>query len=89
MCDTTSMFYSKDYETVRVPIRHEILTVEVDKITNLIVKDGQVVVDEPGYRPVRITRGMIDGHIRVGCHKFSKEAWELIKKKIDRPGEKD
>jgi hypothetical protein len=84
MCGGSCVPEEPDYELVKVPVRRVVVREEVVKETNLIVKDGMVVVDEPGYPPVRISRGLIDKHVRVGCHKVSREAWELIKAKIDK-----
>jgi hypothetical protein len=56
---------------------------EVVQQESLIVKDGKLVFDREGYPEVRVTRGMLDKHVRVGCHRLTWEAWLKLKLKVE------
>lgn len=49
----------------------------------IMVEDGKLVFGRSDHPEVKVSRGFLGGHIHVGCHTLTKEAWELLKKKVD------
>ena len=68
---------------IPMPEEEEYVTVTVRTHESIVVKDGQLVFDRDGYPVVKVTRGMIDKHVRVGCHRLTWEAWLLLKLKVE------
>lgn len=48
----------------------------------ILVEDGKLVFRRDGSE-VKVSKGFLGGHIHVGCHTLTKEAWKLLKKQID------
>lgn len=52
-----------------------------DRVEEIDMKDGELVFLNRGYArvPVHVSKESI----RVGCHRITRKAWELLKRKID------
>lgn len=54
---------------------------------SIVVEDGDLFFEarsDGKKRRVLVVKSFL-GPIHIGCHKISRQAWELIKKKIDGP----
>lgn len=48
----------------------------------IMVDNGRLVFRRDGSE-VKVSKGFLGGHIHVGCHTLTKEAWKLLKKQVD------
>ncbi len=53
---------------------------EEQRSERIAVLDNELVFDRENKPPVKI---VVNDYIYVGCHRLTKDAWKLLKEKID------